>query len=305
MKIVIAILSANNIIAERNTEAQLNTFAKGIFEKQRNNEYRVYFYRAIKENETPGIYKKDANAPIYDVLTDTGDDIYATYEKTADAYNMILSDWDFDIMIRCNISCYLNIGLLDVVLREDYDENLIVANSINTIITFGKFTNNLYPRGDFYIIRKDLMARALKNSDRVYGKRAVYLDHIDDVLFGVNLIDALGDDYYENLKTCLYEYIPYEIPDKLNLLSLNWRLKTIPKGVRYSGYNWEDEETRRDDVEKFYNLHEHIKKIEYSDDIELSQLLYDDSQAKPVIFAYAKSIGLDKAKEALRKKSGK
>lgn len=298
-------MSANNNIAKRDTEAQLNTFVRGIFEKERNNEYHVYFYRAVKENEIAGVFANYGENPIYDVLTETGDDIFSTYEKTVDAYKMIMGDWDFDILIRCNISCYINIGLLDKVINDDYNREMIVANSINSIITLGEYANDLYARGDFYIIHSELLERTLKTTDLLYNLPITRLDHVDDVLLGVNVIYALGDDYCDNLKSCLYTFIPYDVPNVLNAYSLSFRLKTCPEGTRYSGYGWDGEEVRMKDVEKFHKVHDYIKDVEYDDDILLEQLLYSDDEAKEVIRVSAKNVGLDVAKEMVKKKRAK
>lgn len=299
-------MSANNNIAERDTEAQLNTFVKGIFEKDRNNEYHVYFYRAVKENEIAGVFANYGENPIYDVLTETGDGIFDTYEKTVDAYNMILGDWDFDILVRCNISCYVNIGLLDKVINDDYDKELIVCNSVNSIITLGEYANDLYPRGDFYIMHRELVEKSLKSTNLLYNLVTPRLCHVDDVLLGVNIIYALARDYCDSLKSCLYTYIPHDVPTVLNSYSLSFRLKSCPEGINYSGYAWDNDEVRMKDAEKFYKVHDYIKDVKYDDDdVSLDQLLYGDGEAKKVILVSAKNIGLDDAKALVKKKRAK
>ena len=51
MKIAIAIMSSNHAVSHRNTECQIETFVNNLFEKERNNEYRVYVYRGRKDSD--------------------------------------------------------------------------------------------------------------------------------------------------------------------------------------------------------------------------------------------------------------
>lgn len=289
MKIAIAIMSSNHAVSQRNTECQIETFVNNLFAKERNNEYRVYVYRGRKDaDEKVGVTRK---GNYYEIVCAANDSILGTFEKTYEAYLEILDTYkDLDFLVRTNISSYLNVNLLDCVMTDDVDRDLVLCNSINTVFDCGGvYMNQLFPRGDFYIIGKDNLVGALNYApDFINGTAANHtLIHVDDVLFGMCLYEhKKGIHVYDNLHTVIYGYHPQEEivggKENINPFCLSYRVKTVPPGVTHSGYGWEDNVWRNYDLSKMKFLHEFLKDAKYKD-IKISKLIMPDKFAKQCI----------------------
>lgn len=287
MKVAIAIMSSNHTVSKRNTECQVETFIENLFAKKRNNEYKVFFYRGKSENEKVGVFNR---GKYYEIVCCANDSILGTFEKTYEAYLEIMGAYDFDVLVRCNISCYLNVNLLDCVLTDDMDKDLVLCNSINTVFDCGgTYMNQLYPRGDFYIIGRDNLNGALNYApDFINGTAENHtLTHVDDVLFGMCLYEhKKGRHAYDNLHTVLYGYHPQEEivggKENINPFCLSYRVKTVPPGVTHSGYGWEDNVWRNCDLHKMKFLHDFLKDVKYKD-IKISKLIIPDKFAKQCI----------------------
>lgn len=257
MNAVIAIMSANNIIAERNTQAQRETFIKHLFDSKRLHNYDVVFYTG--GNSVQDV--SELSEHVYLLKCVAEDDIRHTFEKTCEAYEYILSHFDADMMIRCNISCYLNVDLIDAVLESAYNGNYIVANRFNLIINVGDFLNKPYPRGDFYMLRMDWVKSALPYKDTLFDYNKFNIDCVDDTKFGMCLMNADYDTYKKSMRFCAYGFLPYDDAENMQPIFLDARVKTIPRDAKCSGYSWTDEKVREGDVKKMQLLYERFKSL--------------------------------------------
>jgi hypothetical protein len=116
-------------------------------------------------------------------------------------------------------------------------------------------------------------------------KNRLNIPHVDDCMFGMCIMNYFGEKYYDHLKALYYNYIPtYKEDDKFvwdkNYIST--RVKTIPPGINFSGYSWEDNDYRKMDVVKMERINEEIKNTDYSKKVlQLKDLL---NTGKPIIF---------------------
>lgn len=294
MNINIVILSANNEIAARNTEAQRETFIKRLFSYERKHNYRVFFY----EGDNSEIEEVKLSENVYDIKCTSNDDIKHTFEKTCEAYDYIIKHYQSDLIVRANISCYINIDLLDNIAQEIYDNGYIIANRVNTIFNAGKFMNYLYPRGDFYIVRTDLVEKALQNMDGLFDENSFEVDPVDDTKFGVCLWNADKAKYDSRLHCCRYAFVPHEDFSSVTVNTLSIRLKTLRQGAEYSGYSWDDNDVRKKDVEKMYALYNAFNAFnpEYFKKKQLSDTLLKDSEVENVLYTKIYKTTLDKMK---------
>lgn len=257
MKVVIAIMSANNVIAERNTHAQRETFIKHLFDNNRLHEYEVVFYTGGNTVQE----LSELSEHVYLLKCVTEDDIRHTFEKTCEAYEYIISHFESDMFIRCNISCYLNVDLIDAVLDSAYKGNYIIANRFNLVINAGDFLNKPYPRGDFYMLRTEWIKSALPYKDTLFDYNKFNIDRADDTQFGMCLMNADYDTYKNAIRFCAYGFLPYDNIDNMHPLFLDARVKTLPSDAKYSGYSWTDENIREGDVKKMYLLYGRFKSL--------------------------------------------
>ena len=104
------------------------------------------------------------------------------------------------------------------------------------------------------------------------------------------------------LKTFTYSFLPNNTDIRgFNKFAISSRVKTMPPGVRYSGYSWEDNEYRRCDAEKIKKIHGLIFKWILKKDtesLELVGLSYYKVIIKPLLklLERNKSIGISKTK---------
>lgn len=296
MKINIVILSANNEIAARNTEAQRNTFIKHIFEQKRKNDYKVFFY----EGDNSKIEEIELSENVYDIKCASKDDIKHTFEKTCEAYDYITKHYSCDLIVRANISCYINVDLLDNIAQEIYDNGYIIANRVNTILNAGKFINYLYPRGDFYIVRTDLVEKALQNMDGLFDENSFEVDPVDDIKFGICLWNVDKNKFVNRLHCCKYALMVYENLEPFSENTLSFRLKSINKNEHYTGYSWNDTEARKYDSEKMYKLYNLLNKnhfnSEYYKNTKLEDVIIPDNEIDYVYTAQIFQNTLSEAK---------
>ena len=134
--------------------------------------------------------------------------------------------------------------------------------------------------------------------------------HLDDCLMGLCIIDGLGNHYYEKLKTLRYNFLPRDTDiSGFNKYALASRVKTMPPGVNYSGYSWDDNKYRRYDAEKIKRIHEVVITINYSSmtpDIFNSQiLLADDSpSSRPTLLIQMTNQRISTIKAYIKRKRG-
>ena len=81
------------------------------------------------------------------------------------------------------------------------------------------------------------------------------------------------------------------------------RVKTIPPGIGYSGYSWEDNDYRKMDVYKMNLINEKIKATDFSKEkISFSSCLNDN---KPIVLIVPKFAKLETFKAYLKEKYSK
>lgn len=298
MDINIVIMSANNEIAIQNTEGQRNTFIKGLFETERRHNYKVFFYSGGAEKKTEEC-KLAEN--IYEIKCISKDDVYHTFEKTCEAYDYILNHYHSDMTVRANISCYINIDLLDYIIQDIYDSEYIIANRINTIITIGNFMNKLYPRGDFYILKTSMIEKSLQYKDSIFEMHNLEIDSVDDTKFGMCLAKGV-DSYVDKLHCCKYGFVPFSDFSSVNANVLDVRVKTCNPEAGASGYSWNDNDFRVHDIEKMNVLHKAFSgitsKFYMENKYTLNDILIDDSEVKRCLYVSPMYMTLDQIKNA-------
>ncbi len=292
MKVAIQILSTLVEPSTRNIDAIKRTYVSYCNylarEKKLKHTYDFYFYYGGFENElTETVVEEDEKYEhCYTVKIPLEESIYNTFEKGIEALK--IAD-KYDWYVRCNISCYINIPILDKAIIT-FDRKNVYCNSINSFINDENYYNDLYPRGDFMVFSKDVREGILKVSPKFIRcdysmKNRLNIPHVDDCMFGMCIMNYFGEKYYDHLKALYYNYIPtYKEDDKFvwdkNYIST--RVKTIPPGINFSGYSWEDNDYRKMDVVKMERINEEIKNTDYSKKVlQLKDLL---NTGKPIIF---------------------
>lgn len=272
MRVAVQILSTNTEPSTTNIKAMKETF---IALSNLKHEYDFYFYYGDHS-----YYQVYNNENIYRVNLPYKESIYNTYEKGIHTLKYILG---YDWHIRMNISCFLNLKLLDNVI-DKLDEDIVYCNAINSYINDEHYYNDIYPRGDFMLFSNKTAQGILDNSDKYIRcdealENRINIPHVDDCLFGLCIKDYFGPDYYKHLQMLKYNYMPQITEQAINFnkYCISSRVKTNPPGVNYSGYSWKDNEYRRFDAAKMRAIHELIKDIDYSEDIKIEDL-YDNTR---------------------------
>lgn len=277
MKVGIFIMSTNTEPSLTNVRMMKETLFSDIHklynDNKLNHSYDIYVYSGDTTNSQNSIEStidNDYSFVHYETLP-IPESIYRTYEKTVMCLN---THQDYDFYIRINISCFINIRLIDRILNGLKTDS-IYCNAINSYIRDDNYLNDLYARGDMMIFSKQVLKNILSNSkkyeycDTWLDKLRLNVEHVDDCLLGLCFIDAYGKDYYKNLIMTNYNFLPHADislinPSLLNIYSLSSRVKTIPPQYSYSGYSWEDNEYRRLDGEKMKYLQLYYEKLDYS-----------------------------------------
>ncbi len=292
MKVAVQILSTLKEPSTRNIEAIKRTYIAYCNylarEKKLRNTYDFYFYYGGYENELDKtVVEADENIEhCYNIKVPIAESIYNTFEKGIEALTVVDT---YDWYIRCNISCYINIPVLDKAFNA-FDKNTVYCNSINSFINDEKYYNDLYPRGDFMIFSRIVREGILKiapayiRCDYALENR-LNIPHVDDCMFGVCIMKYFGEKYYEHLKALYYNYLPSYKKEEYAAWNPNYiatRVKTIPPGINFSGYSWKDNDYREVDVYKMEYVNEKIKNTDYSKLILQPKDMLNTS--KPIIF---------------------
>ena len=312
MKVAIEILSTNTEPSITNIQGMKDSFVFLSNEMSFNNSYDFYFYYGGYSASTlggPVKIEKDKNYKnMYTVKVSTKETIYDTFEKGVWALKYIEG---YDWYIRINISCYLNLFLLDKVISQ-FNEDIVYCNAINSYINDEKYFNDIYPRGDMMIFSEKTRQGILSVSDKYFrcdraDENRLNIPHVDDCLFGLCLIDYFGNSYYNHLQMLQYGYYP-EASEKIKSVSLNSignRVKTNPPGINYSGYSWADNEYRRFDSKKMLYLNQVLidtnNSTDYYKDIKLESLF---SNARPTLFVSLSNQRIETFFKYLDKKRG-
>lgn len=325
MKVAILILSTTNEPITSNVAAMKDTFISYCNKNadKFKHEYTFFEYYGILDNDSKiedtiissdNVIKESNN--FYKIELVSEDGIYNTFEKTVAAFEKVNELDNYDWFVRINISTYLNVPLLDKIIGY-LDNTIIYSSAVNTYITDEKYFNDIYPRGDFYMFSKYTYDKVSKYFSKyvfdIKNYRTIFdntVPHVDDCLMGLCIIEALGNNYYEKLKTLTYNFLPRGTDiTRFNKYALSSRVKTIPPGVNYSGYSWDDNKYRRCDIEKIKRIHEIVIAIDYSSvtpDIFKSQiLLADDSpKARPTLLIQMSNQRISTIKTHIKRKRG-
>ena len=325
MKVAILILSTTNEPSTSNVAAMKDTFISYCNRNANKfkHEYTFYEYYGILDNDNDvgdmifssnEVIKESNN--FYTIELATEDGIYKTFEKTVAAFDKVNELDMYDWFVRINISTYLNVPLLDKIL--DYlDNTMIYSNALNTYITDKKYFNDIYPRGDFYMFSKytydkisKYFSKYLFNINDFSNIFEITVPHVDDCLFGLCIIEAFGNNYYEKLKTLKYNFLPKETDiSRFNKYAIASRVKTMPPGIKYSGYSWDDNEYRRCDTEKIKRIHDVVIVTNYSSitpDIFNSQILLSDDSplSRPTLLIQMSNQRISTIKSYIKRKRG-
>lgn len=280
MRIAIEILATNAEPSVSNVSAMKSSFINlAKTSKSLKNSFDFFVYTAGTEHSRT--IEDDSLIRLQFPYPET---IYSTYEKGVSALKEISG---YDWYIRMNISCFLNIPLLDYMLPL-LDEDIVYCNAINSYINDENYYNDIYPRGDFMLFSEKTRQGILSVCDKyLFCDEAltnrINIPHVDDCLFGLCLIDYFGPTYFKHLQMLNYNYIPEPTTDitrPVSILCPTSRVKTNPPGINYSGYSWSDNEYRRYDGKKMIYLNNQVKGVKYHN-IELSSLF---SNSRPTLF---------------------
>ena len=309
MKVAIEILSTQAEPSTTNIHAMKNTMVSlaNEYSDKLINHYDFFFYYGGYSASTLGVAvskeQDDTYSNCWNLKISTEESIYTTFEKGVWALKYISG---YDWYIRINISCYLNILLLDKVLSQ-FNEDTVYCNAINSYINDEKYYNDLYPRGDMMIFSKKTREGILKFTDKYFNCDTVSanrlnIPHVDDTLFGLCFIDYFGAEYYKHLQMLKYNYIPdIDITNKtVSTICIGNRVKTNPPGIKYSGYSWEDNEYRRYDAIKMEILNDRFKQQSYNN-VKLSDLL---SNERPTLFITLTNRKIEDFYAYLKRKRG-
>lgn len=299
MRIAIEILATNTEPSVSNVSAMKSSFINlAKTSKSLKNSFDFFVYTAGTEHSRT--IEDDSLIRLQFPYPET---IYRTYEKGVSALKEISG---YDWYIRINISCFLNIPLLDYMIPL-LDEDTVYCNAINSYINDENYYNDIYPRGDFMLFSEKTRQGILSVCDKyLFCDEAltnrINIPHVDDCLFGLCLIDYFGPTYYDHLQMLNYNYIPEptgDISRPVSILCPSSRVKTNPPGVMYSGYSWEDNDYRRYDGQKMIYLNNQVKGVQYHN-IELSSLF---SNSRPTLFIRLSNQPIEVFKKYLQNKT--
>lgn len=304
MRVAVLIMSTNMQPSLRNVEAFEDTVVKHYNDNKEKfkNDYDFYVYYSnnedrrsytMKHGYAPEIKLKDNG--VYEFCIAEKESVYRTFEKTYYMFDALNKN-RYDLFIRINISLWLNLDLLDSVI-DQFEDDCVYCNAINSHVNItSPYINDIYPRGDMYIFGKKTMEGIIE-----HGKKYLYcdqdlktrigVDHVDDCLMGVCMIDTYGKEYYKHLVQLRYVFIPrysiHSIGGIIDAYSIGFRVKTTPEGMQ-SGYSWDDNEYRLKDADKMRELQKYFdeKNIDYCG-TKLDSLFTDESNSRPTLFVQA------------------
>ena len=307
MRAAILIMSADKEPSLRNVEAIKRTIIKQVSEGNFKHHYDFFIYNY--SDTTLGYIqciKDETYTNCYNIKLDGKESIFRTYEKTYLTYEYLLDNEKkfgrYDTFIRINISCFVNMRLLDAVL-DKFEPDTIYTNVLNTYVNFeGPYYNELYARGDFYIVPHDTLIGILKNGkDLLYCDQAmdvksrIEIPHVDDALFGYAFIRYKGkDQYYNKLKMLKYNFLPIPhteltyIHANFNKMAISTRVKTTPPNT-CSGYSWDDNELRKSEPYKIEIAYSMVNQEEYAN-INLEDILVSPLQERKTPFIQVLSL---------------
>lgn len=297
--VAIMVMAANMEPSTRNLDAIKETMVRFQNENKDNlkNDYDWYFYWCDETIDEEVVVEQSTEYEnLGFIKVKETESVYRTFEKTIKAFDAVSRVEKYDWYVRINISMFLNIRLLDEaigLLKTDR----IYGTAINSIVNLNcNYCDDIYVRGDLMIFDKTVMEGILSHALKyMYSDTNMRVrdgvDHVDDCLIGCCFIDYMGDEYYKNLYMLEYQYLPQsEVDDEIELkpYCIGARVKTVPPGVTYSGYSWDDNEYRKMDCVKMKKLCEWMEShpMEYKA-LQLKHILIDKNESRPTLFITA------------------
>ena len=178
-KAIILVMSCNQERFINEEQVIKKTWGKDIIEGKYNN-IELLFYRGDSDK----IYLED-NV----IYIDERDDLEGTYIKSLKAFKYADDNFEYDYIIRCNTSNYINIEAIKQFLdMENIDKDTMFGTSL---IISG--VNNWVPflRGNFLIIPKSIINILINNVNIEFG--------VDDFCFGYTLWMYYKDKYLKHI----------------------------------------------------------------------------------------------------------
>ena len=303
MRILVMMMWANIQPSIRNLDAFVDSVVKPYKEHidEYSNDFHFCAYYSSREG-CDDVWLDDKTnefIEVYGVNEDEG--IYRTYEKTYKMFKYACDNMQFDLIVRINVSMWLNLRLLDEVCSQ-FKDDVVYCNAINTCINgSSEYVNDLYPRGDLMIMHRSVAQGIVKvggkymYEDANLNKR-IGVDHVDDCIIGICLIDLYGREYFKHIIPLRYNYCPDSniVLDKFDEFAIGSRLKSTPPNM-HSGYSWDDNDYRLNDVTKFNEL-KNISEPWRSDDFKgvmIDELIVPRDKSRPTIFIEGVSKRID------------
>lgn len=306
MKVAILVMSTNKEPSLSNVRMMKDTLFNDIDvlsnNGKLNHSYDIYVYSGGSDTDLEDSTQQDEKySNVFYETFAVEESIYRTFEKTI--YS--LTNHEYDFYIRINISCFLNIRLIDRILNG-LKTDCIYCSAINSYIHDDTYLNDLYARGDMMIFSKSVRNKILENAnkymfcDTVMNQVRLNVEHVDDCLLGLCFIDGYGKDYYQHLIMLKYNFIPhYSLSDinssMIDRYSVSNRVKTMPPNVLYSGYSWDDNEYRRIDGEKMKYIQNIYDNIDYSKELInnlIQKATVPKDKSRPTLFVQYSSQNL-------------
>lgn len=315
MKIAVLILSTSKEPSTSNVQAMKDTFIAycSTNKDKLNHEYMFYEYYGLGVDSATDIVKETDNFSV--IRLGENDGIHYTFEKTVKAFREVNKIDNYDWFIRINISSYINIPLIDKILTM-LNTGDVYTSAINSYIDDFKYANDIYPRGDFYMLSKDVYDKVEVNFDKyvinynnLENILSINVPHVDDCLFGLCMIDGVNQ-YYDHIKMFAYNFVPRGFDRRfISLYAVSSRVKTLPPDATYSGYSWDDNEYRRCDGEKMKKIHDVVTSFNYSNVTPVmlrDVIIVNDSseRSRPTLFIHASDENISTFRNYLKRKRG-
>ena len=322
-KVAVMIMATDKQPSVRNIEGIKDTYiscynrvlnGKG---KKWKHQFDFFVYTSDPTIQVDYICTDDANVDnLHYVKVKEVESVYRTFEKTFKMYQYLDKEHrgEYKCYIRTNISMMLNLYMLDAYI-DRFKPGTVYCNAVNSHTNAqSPYMNDLYPRGDLMIFDQDVMDCVLRVGEKyMYCDQDMHerigVDHVDDCLMGVCMVDAFGPGYYTRIKPIKYYYLPKDVPTEvLTEWRIGYRVKTLTPEAKVSGYSWDDNEFRRLDVEKMKILQahfdEHQDELMKLKDVQLGDILVNiyGNEQRPTLFLQTVNVGLNVLHEFLRRK---
>jgi hypothetical protein len=219
VKCLILLMSCNHSFFKKEEDMVKQTWLKPIVD----NKYDGFDYMFYTSGPTDFI---DYTRHI--VYVNSPDDWEGTFVKTKQALNIINKEFDYDYIVRTNLSTYINIPLLQIIINsgalDPYKDSTLFGGQL--IKNNGVF----YPCGNFLLFSKHLAEEIVKSDineikadDYIIGKILTnYRKHIFNVVninYGTmhQIYNDINDDLYNKIAISyrVYNFDSYETYYKL------------------------------------------------------------------------------------------